>query len=76
MIDNPVHDGIFHTCPLSGIWEVTRAMNSRKRTRSASGLVTIRTSMGSLLVEWPGDEDRVFQTGPAEFAFVGSFLFK
>ena len=38
--------------------------------------VTVRTSMGSLLVEWPGDEDRVFQTGPAEFAFVGSFLFK
>jgi diaminopimelate epimerase len=38
--------------------------------------VTVRTSMGIVRVEWPGDEERVFQTGPAEFAFVGSFLFK
>jgi diaminopimelate epimerase len=38
--------------------------------------VTVRTSMGSLLVEWPADDARVDQTGPAEFAFVGSFLFK
>jgi len=38
--------------------------------------VTVRTSMGSLLVEWPGEMENVTQTGPAEFAFVGSFLFK
>jgi diaminopimelate epimerase len=38
--------------------------------------VTVRTSMGSLLVEWAGESDSVDQTGPAEFAFVGSFLFK
>ncbi|MCX6566438.1 MAG: diaminopimelate epimerase [Candidatus Aminicenantes bacterium] len=38
--------------------------------------VTIKTEMGSLLVEWPSDTARVSQTGPAEFAFVGSFLFK
>lgn len=38
--------------------------------------VTVRTSMGTVLVEWPSDGERVFQTGPAEFAFVGSFLFK
>jgi len=39
-------------------------------------VVTVRTEMGSLLVEWPSDEARIVQTGPAEFAFVGSFLFK
>jgi len=38
--------------------------------------VTVRTSMGTVGVEWPDDGARVFQTGPAEFAFVGSFLFK
>jgi len=38
--------------------------------------VTIRTEMGGLLVEWPSDDAPVVQTGPAEFAFVGSFLFK
>jgi diaminopimelate epimerase len=38
--------------------------------------VTVRTEMGLLLVEWPSDTDKVYQTGPAEFAFVGSFLFK
>jgi hypothetical protein len=32
--------------------------------------------MGTVLVEWDGEKDRVFQTGPSEFAFVGSFLFK
>lgn len=36
----------------------------------------VKTSMGTVLVEWDGDKDRVFQTGPSEFAFVGSFLFK
>ncbi|MBM3294836.1 MAG: diaminopimelate epimerase [Candidatus Aminicenantes bacterium] len=38
--------------------------------------VSVRTSMGALRVEWPSDGERVYQTGPAEFAFVGSFLFK
>jgi diaminopimelate epimerase len=38
--------------------------------------VWVRTSMGVVLVEWPGDEEKVYQTGPAEVAFVGSFLFK
>lgn len=38
--------------------------------------VTILTEMGGLLVEWPADDAPVVQTGPAEFAFVGSFLFK
>jgi diaminopimelate epimerase len=37
--------------------------------------VKVRTSMGTALVEWAGDGEKVFQTGPAEFAFVGSFLF-
>jgi diaminopimelate epimerase len=37
--------------------------------------VTVRTSMGTVLVEWDGDDEKVFQTGPSEFAFVGSFLF-
>ena len=36
----------------------------------------VRTSMGTVLVEWGGDAEKVFQTGPSEFAFVGSFLFK
>jgi len=34
--------------------------------------VRVRTSMGQVLVEWEGD--RVRQTGPSEFVFVGSFL--
>ncbi len=38
--------------------------------------VEVTTEMGTLRVEWPSDGDRVVQTGPAEFAFVGSFLFK
>jgi diaminopimelate epimerase len=38
--------------------------------------VTVRAEMGSMLVEWPSDGARIVQTGPAEFAFVGSFLFK
>jgi diaminopimelate epimerase len=38
--------------------------------------VKVRTSMGTVFVDWPHDEARVDQTGPAEFAFVGSFLFK
>jgi diaminopimelate epimerase len=37
--------------------------------------VTVRTSMGSVVVEWEGEGRVVRQTGPAEFAFVGSFLF-
>jgi diaminopimelate epimerase len=36
--------------------------------------VTVKTSMGQVLVEW--EKDKAFQTGPAEFAFTGSFLFK
>jgi hypothetical protein len=32
--------------------------------------------MGTVLVEWDRDDAKVFQTGPSEFAFVGSFLFK
>lgn len=36
--------------------------------------VKVTTSMGQVLVEWP--KDKVYQTGPAEFAFTGSFLFK
>jgi len=38
--------------------------------------VSVRTSMGVVLVEWPEDKEKVYQTGPAEVAFVGSFLFK
>lgn len=30
--------------------------------------------MGQVLVEW--EKDTVYQTGPAEFTFVGSFLVK
>jgi len=36
--------------------------------------VRVTTSMGQVLVEWT--KDKVYQTGPAEFAFSGSFLFK
>ncbi|MCX6564349.1 MAG: diaminopimelate epimerase [Candidatus Aminicenantes bacterium] len=36
--------------------------------------VRVKTSMGQVLVEWT--KDKVYQTGPAEFAFTGSFLFK
>jgi diaminopimelate epimerase len=36
--------------------------------------VKVRTSMGQVLVEW--EKDTVYQTGPAEFTFVGSFLVK
>ncbi|MDP2914777.1 MAG: diaminopimelate epimerase [Candidatus Aminicenantes bacterium] len=36
--------------------------------------VRVTTSMGQVLVEWT--KDKVYQTGPAEFAFTGSFLFK
>ena len=38
--------------------------------------ITVKTEMGSLLVEWPSETAPVVQTGPAEFAFIGSFLFK
>jgi diaminopimelate epimerase len=34
--------------------------------------VYVRTSMGRVLVEW--DRDMVYQTGPAEFVFVGTFI--
>lgn len=34
--------------------------------------VTVRTSMGSLLVEWEGQ--KVYQTGPAEVVFEGKLL--
>ena len=36
--------------------------------------VRVKTSMGQLMVEW--DRDKVYQAGPAEFAFIGSFLLK
>lgn len=36
--------------------------------------VKVTTSMGQVLVEWTSE--KVYQTGPAEFAFTGSFLFK
>jgi len=38
--------------------------------------VDVSTEMGTLRVEWPSESAGVVQTGPAEFAFVGSFLFK
>ena len=38
--------------------------------------VTVRTSMGSAPRRMAGDKENVHQTGPAEFVFVGSFLFK
>ena len=38
--------------------------------------VRVKTALGSLLVDWAFEEAPVFQTGPAEFAFVGSFLLK
>jgi len=38
--------------------------------------VIVQTSLGSLLVEWAGETDKVYQTGPAEFVFDGTFLFK
>ncbi|MGD2245861.1 MAG: diaminopimelate epimerase [Candidatus Aminicenantes bacterium] len=34
--------------------------------------VTVRTSMGSLMVEW--GKDKVFQTGPSEIVFEGDYL--
>ena len=36
--------------------------------------VRVKTSMGQLMVEW--DKDKVYQAGPAEFAFIGSYLLK
>ncbi len=36
--------------------------------------VRVKTSMGRLMVEW--GKDKVYQAGPAEFAFIGSFLLK
>jgi diaminopimelate epimerase len=36
--------------------------------------VRVKTSMGQLMVEW--GKDKVYQAGPAEFAFIGSFLLK
>jgi diaminopimelate epimerase len=38
--------------------------------------VKIKTALGSLLVDWADEQSAVFQTGPAEFAFVGSYLLK
>jgi diaminopimelate epimerase len=38
--------------------------------------VKVKTALGSLLVDWASDGEPVFQTGPAEFAFVGSYLLK
>jgi len=36
--------------------------------------VRVKTSMGLLTVEWA--KDNVYQSGPAEFVFIGSFLLK
>lgn len=36
--------------------------------------VKVQTSMGAVFVEWAGEREKVHQTGPAEFAYVGSFL--
>jgi diaminopimelate epimerase len=38
--------------------------------------VRVKTQMGELLVEWRGETEKVYQTGPAEFAFIGSYLIK
>ena len=38
--------------------------------------VKVKTALGSLFVEWASENEPVFQTGPAEFSFVGSFLRK
>lgn len=38
--------------------------------------VRVRTSLGSLLVEWAGEKEKVYQTGPAEIAFSGTFACK
>lgn len=35
--------------------------------------VRVWTSMGSLVVEW-AEKDRIFQTGPAQLVFMGTFL--
>ncbi len=35
--------------------------------------VRVKTSLGSLWVEWPEDSAPVLQTGPAEFAYRGEF---
>jgi diaminopimelate epimerase len=36
--------------------------------------VRVKTSMGSVWVEW--EKEKVYQAGPAEFVFIGSFLLK
>jgi diaminopimelate epimerase len=38
--------------------------------------VKVKTVLGALLVEWDAESEPVYQTGPAEFSFVGSFLLK
>jgi diaminopimelate epimerase len=35
--------------------------------------VRVKTRLGSLLVEWAGEKEKVYQTGPAEFVFSGTF---
>lgn len=35
-------------------------------------IVTVRTSMGSVIVEW--DKEKVYQAGPSEIVFEGNFL--
>lgn len=59
----------------SGSWAAAAAVAAIVTGRT-DRTVTVRTEMGSLLVEWPSETAPVVQTGPAEFAFVGSFLFK
>ncbi|MCX6560199.1 MAG: diaminopimelate epimerase [Candidatus Aminicenantes bacterium] len=39
----------------------------------ADRTIRVKTSLGSLLVEWPEETAGVFQTGPAEFAYSGSY---
>ena len=36
--------------------------------------VKVKTSMGTLFVEWSGEREKVHQTGPAEFVYDGAFL--
>ncbi len=38
--------------------------------------VKVKTALGALLVEWAAESEPVYQTGPAEFSYVGSFLRK
>jgi diaminopimelate epimerase len=39
----------------------------------ADRAIRVKTSLGSLLVEWPEEKAGVFQTGPAEHAYSGTY---